>query len=902
MRRLRKLLLAMVVMGVCAVGAVAAEKLILVTDGAPAAHIVIAAEYAGGAGDRAADGNDPAAWAAQNVWDAAMEFQHYVEKMSGVRLPIVTDDQDVAGPLVLVGKSRLTDQILQLDVPAGRTKNLQDEGFVIWCKGDRLVLAGNDTPPYRGTRYAVCEMLNRLGVRWFMPGEFGEVVPAKDAIAVEEMVIRESPSFPIRDYWAHGRRNMPAEEKEWKIHNKMNPGIAGWYGVPGDGSVVHVLPPQDVFAAHPEWFALERDGTRNPHMPCMTNPEMIQYVAENIKEKARKGAWCCAFSADDGTPRCYCANCQKMASGFDGYGANLRDPMPEASITTEWIYFVSRVMDEVNKEFPDFVISTNGYANRDIPPELPPELGEFNKRGNLVIMFANICACTIHGYEDEHCWQMERQGQMVRRWCKLCDKVWRYGYNYTMLVSKGTLTPMVHRERVVIPLLKKWGLWGFQDQDEGDWSLTGVPTRIVRARLEWDADTDVDAFLDDYFAKWYGPAGEPVKAFYAALEDAFATSREHGHEDVILPQIYTDELLEKLGASIREAEQLAQSDAEKIHVRMDRLMYDYLVHYVAFEHCKQACDYARGIEHADRMLAINQELGQITDFMGYRPYPVYDMAWRRLQMLAELRKTSGPEGDLLVVLPEEARFCADPHDDGIFARWMEPEFDDAGWRTMRTTAGWQSQGLQDDKGRPYTGLAWYRFNVEVPQTDRQVALYAPAIVNEAWVWVNGGYAGHRPFIVQWSRPQLLEMDLSPLIRPGRTNQITLRVLCNTEVFGVNGIYNRMFLYARDGNPIARMAEMGAGAPPVIEKAGARTIEITPVPVAGQYQVWMGPNEDGRDARPLVRNPRPADDIPELPAGKVIYLFASYDDEQDRISKPSAPFAVDLRPEQVEQQR
>jgi hypothetical protein len=329
-------------------------------------------------------------------------------------------------------------------------------------------------------------------------------------------------------------------------------------------------------------------------------------------------------------------------------------------------------------------------------------------------------------------------------------------------------------------------------------------------------------------------------------------------------------------------------------------MYDYLVHFVAFEHTKQACDYTRAIAHADHMLAIRQELSQITDFMAYRPYPVYDMAWRRQQMLLELGKTSGPQGDLLAVLPEAAAFRTDPHDDGIFERWMEPEFDDADWRTMRTSAGWQSQGLRDEKGRPYTGLAWYRFNVEVPRTDREVVLYAPAIVNEAWVWVNGAYAGHRPFRVQWSRPQSLELNLSPLIKPGRTNQITFRVLCNTEVFGANGIYDRMFLYGRDNNPIARMAGMGAGASPVIENATARRIGITPVAGAGQYQVWMGPNEDGRDARLLACNPRPADDIPELPAGKLSYLFASYHDEQGRISKPSAPFAVDLRAEQIGQ--
>ncbi len=132
-----------------------------------------------------------------------------------------------------------------------------------------------------------------------------------------------------------------------------------------------------------------------------------------------------------------------------------------------------------------------------------------------------------------------------------------------------------------------------------------------------------------------------------------------------------------------------------------------------------------------------------------------------------------------------------------------------------------------------------------------------------------------------------------MIKPGQKNQITFRVLCNTRLFGVNGIYNRMFLYAGEDNPIARMAEMGVAEAPVIEKATARQIDIRLVPDAGEYQVWMSPHEDGRGAKLLARSTRPAHGIPELPAGEVTYLFASYNDAEGKISKPSKPFAVDL---------
>jgi hypothetical protein len=147
-------------------------------------------------------------------------------------LNIATDDQESSGPLILVGASRLTEDVKQ--IPHGLTPQLREEGFLIRCKGDRLVLAGNDEGPYYGTRYAVAELLNLLGVRWFMPGKFGEVVPQARKLAVPEMELLQRPDFPMRNYWQHHRGKMGDEDTEWKIRHKMNPRIFQWFGVPAD--------------------------------------------------------------------------------------------------------------------------------------------------------------------------------------------------------------------------------------------------------------------------------------------------------------------------------------------------------------------------------------------------------------------------------------------------------------------------------------------------------------------------------------------------------------------------------------------------------------------------------------------------------------------------------------------
>ncbi len=752
------------------------DNFILVQNGQPAATIVLAEKPS------------------ENAKVAAAELARYVHKISGAELPISSDKQTPGGRLILVGPSRLTERIDGLKIPSGLTPELREEGFVIYCRGDRLVLAGNDAGPYYGTRYAVAELLHRLGVRWFMPGDFGEVTPHSDTLVVPAMNVRQEPAFRMRNYWEHYKDNMGEQATEWKIHHKMNPRMQEWFGVPGDSSIRGYMPPKETVKEHPDWFALRRDGSRDENMPCMTSTGMIAHFVARVKADARAGKRYSAFAPDDGMPRCYCANCQRLANGFDGYGANDRDPLPEASISNEWFHFVNAILDQANEEFPKHKLVTNGYANRDIPPELR----DFNRRGNLVVMFANICACTLHAYDDPHCWQMRRQGQMLRQWGRLCDKVWIYNYSYTMLVSKFTMTPMVHRLRRNIPLLKEWNMLGFHDQDEADWSLTGIPSRLVRAALEWDTHADVDALLDDFYSRWFGHAAGPMKAYYDSFENAFEHTTAHGPEDVVLNSIYSPALLTKLEAELRKAERLAATETEKAHVALEQGMFEQVRDYVSMEGAKRECQFEFAAKFAEQLMGRQKQLHSLCPFLGYEPYAVYGPDWEAKRLRGLAAQTGGPEGKLVAVLPQYARGRTDPFDDGRYERFQDPAYDDARWKPLSTTLGWENQGLIDAEGHAFRGLVWYRMNVDVPASapGKSVHLCAPAVANEAWVWVNGQYAGRRPYQISWSRPQALDLEIGPLLRRGQRTQITFRVLNNIDVFGASGIYERMFLYSK----------------------------------------------------------------------------------------------------------
>jgi hypothetical protein len=799
----------MAILGMC--GCPSEAALTLVKDGQPATTIIVANSVAAElAAPPTADKLEEAV-PLSNAAVAAHEFQHYVQKITGAVLPIVSEDSAPAGPRVLIGTSSLTEQITGLQIPSGLTGDLHEEGFVIQCKDQTLVLAGNDAGPYYGTRYAVCDLLERLGVRWIIPGEFGEVIPRHATLTVPDMSIVERPDFVIRKV---------TDDDEWAVHNKLNARIFKWAGIVGDntlggsGSQGYLGGP-DVFAAHPEWFALNEDGkTRNPRLVCMTHPGAVQLVADKCKAEARarrgsgfQGEYS-TFAPDDGEPRCYCTNCQQRSLGLNLMITDERSIRPGGlGISQEWFYFVNEVLKEVNKEFPDWRIATNGYANRDTPPAFEGD-PNFNARGNLVVMFANIYACTLHAWDDPHCWQNQRQGQMIRGWSALSDKVYLYQYNYTMLAGKGTPTPTLTRIAHNTKLAKQWGIWGWVEENVDNRLCNGLMERYLRAKLYWDADTDPNDILNDLCEKWYGPAAKPMRQYYDTLDQAIATTRQHGHEEPILPPVYTADLLQQLDKHIRQAEALAGSGPEATRVHIDRLIHDHLRQYVLLEQAKRNADYRQAIAHIDNMVALRERVRPITPFILSRHQahsggvPLYgDVVWEKPILEQRLAQMDGTAGTLVSFLPERARFRTDPHDDGYYEQWFTPSFNDASWHTISTAAGWEGQdvpGLVDDRGFSYKGAAWYRMNIAAPAAtpDQGVTLVFPSIVNRVLVWINGRYAGASEFKGPWFRPNPAEIDISGLLTPGQTDQITLRVFCNENVWGANGLHERPYIYAK----------------------------------------------------------------------------------------------------------
>ncbi|MGD0090848.1 MAG: DUF4838 domain-containing protein [Planctomycetota bacterium] len=782
----------------------------LVQDGKPAATIIVAKEACDAKPWKPAVGTS--GLPAQKVRLAAEELQGYIEKISGAKLAIVSDDQAPALPkgqaAILVGASKQTEP-LKLNIPSGLTTARQEEGYVIIAKGDTLVLAGNDKGPYQGTFYAVAELLNRLGVRWFMPSAFGECVPKQSTIVVNDVEFRDQPSFFVRSWNGNLAPELHADDAIWRLRSKLTLDHNALIAIPGDSYLRQYLPDKELLKTHPEYFAKHLDGSVDENMISLSNPEAARLVAEKVKarikaERAKNPEFnSLGFAPDDGLPMDLGKETMTASLGFPDL-VGREGVITELSISEEWFRFMNKVCEEVVKDYPDFILTTNGYANRTLPPE------GVKPHPNLGIMFAAIWSDLLHSFDDPKSWQQQVQGQLLQRWGRICPRVFVYNYNFPMLVTGLTPMPLTRKIARNTPLIKKWGIVGFEDEQTFPWMAHGITSFYLRAKLYWNADANAKAILGDYFNTWYGPAAAPAQAYWDAIEEALESTPLLGHEDRILPYVYSDKLTEELEKQEARAEELAKDEPCKTRVRVDRLILEHLKGYLAMNRAEFLGNYPEALKQAERMFQQREALNRISGYFSIPetkdPHRVYfsgSYYWNLTDRKAFYQKlldlTTGKTGQLLVKAPREVKFSLDDADLGRYARWHDPGFDRSKWRMIDTATPFylQGDGMLDQRGIPYVGPVWYVFELDVPQEKigQPIHVFAPAVVAEAWVWTNGEFSGHRPYQEAYIRPASLDFDVTKQLKPGR-NVIGVRVsTSSSRIQASEGFQGPLFLYS-----------------------------------------------------------------------------------------------------------
>jgi hypothetical protein len=302
-------------------GMVEAADLILARDGKAEAVIVLS--------------EDPSSAARK----AAKVLSDHLFQISGARLEIVKDSELPQNTTcIAVGESTFTRKL------GVTTKGLGPGGILIRSFPGSIVILGTDdaTPSDRhGTHYAVTTFLEEsLGCRFLWPGELGKVVPTNTTIAIGPIDRTETPllrqrkirnmSYGDRD--AKGLLRLRATEEDYhRLRAKSEETESedgGWFTWQRLGGSLGLASSHAFGGAwdkwsenHPEWFAMQRNGSRDqselgPERSrfCISNEELIEAIAKEKIRELSAGAKSVAIGPNDGglATFCMCPECRKL--------------------------------------------------------------------------------------------------------------------------------------------------------------------------------------------------------------------------------------------------------------------------------------------------------------------------------------------------------------------------------------------------------------------------------------------------------------------------------------------------------------------------------------------------------------------------------------------------------------
>ncbi|MCI0491566.1 MAG: DUF4838 domain-containing protein, partial [Planctomycetes bacterium] len=433
---------------------------------------------------------------------AAKDLQHYLEKVSGAALPIVMEERLSS---VKPGTARIFLGACAVARDVVDRAKLQPEGFVIKSVGNDLYIVGRDTTyagmPVDGTFYGVCEFLERfLGVRWLMPGPFGEVVPKQTTIRIDTADVRQEPFL-----WQRRLRNKNEASAEWFRFQRMGSRVRVGYGHAYGGWW------DKYHEKYPDIFAQQPNGTRiNTNVRerlCVSNPTLWKLVAdEKIKElRANPQLTAASISPNDGGANKFC-NCERCLA-WDSPQVQLPGRLPGTfPLTDRYFRYYNEVAKLVAKEIPDRYLGCYAYSVYRTPPVQIDRL-----EPNLIVAYVGFST----SYTSDELRASSREEW--RRWSRLSKQV--------VLRPNQLIGPIgfpINWNRKTAEDLRYLAANGLcaidHDGCVGNWATHGLHYYVL-AKLLWNPHAPVQPIVDDYCRSAYGLGAEAMKTYFGLLEE-----------------------------------------------------------------------------------------------------------------------------------------------------------------------------------------------------------------------------------------------------------------------------------------------------------------------------------------------------------------------------------------------
>lgn len=453
---------------------------------------------------------------------AVADLQLYLQKITGLQIEVVQGDP--AGKFaILVG-----------DVPANadlqpviEQEQLGREGFVLDIAPQRVRIVGGSK---FGTAYGVYEFLERLGVRWLFPGQWGEVVPRAATVSLPACRFTDKPGFLIRrmavnyyydprlykyDRALYPQVNQDAQADAraaaeavgaWKRRNRQN--TSGFFGHS------HLIPPQKYGQEHPEWFA-QIDGRRELDPGnwklCHANQGMVQQAIQDVLADIRRRKADKKPQVDDGFQHLLADYFIISVSPTDGGGfCRCDDCLKMGAISDRLQIFANQIADAVRQEFPDYWVGYYGaYSEAQMPPTVKAHPG-------VMVFLTNYTRSFFYDLTETANTPFREK---LTAWMPACPN--RATADFDGIPEWWGFGPLsyVAVHKVDYPWYSAHGIRGISTHASIGWAATGYSSYIT-GKMWWHPDADVEALRRDFVESAFGEAFAPMWRYHERLDKA----------------------------------------------------------------------------------------------------------------------------------------------------------------------------------------------------------------------------------------------------------------------------------------------------------------------------------------------------------------------------------------------
>jgi len=534
---------------------------------------------------------------------AVGDLQRVLRLMSDATLP-------VQGATTQTGSRSTPGPVIRLQLNNKRKWAHGDAYHLFTRKNDVVIESGH----FDGLRQGIYSLLtDYLDCHWFLPGEVGEEIPrpANRTVVLGQIDEEKSPSFSSVGGMGGGR-NWDARNRTLINRGRMSFGHS-WRSL--------ISPQEFPYDKFPDMWARDRQGKiRNFDMPgawsftnfCTTSPQVLEVVAKKINQRLLSPeALVGSLEPNDYSLQCLCDRCLALDAK---YGVVNQDGN---YVTDRLLHFSQEIYNRLEPQNKDKYLGILVYARQiELPKSAVP-----HPHHTGIICHMDWVYDHTRPINDPTSPQNRDFYRLMKGWTKILPQAGFYDYygHYRILGPWG----IIHKMREDLPEFRDLGGDYLMIEAQSNFGIHGL-NLYVASRLAWDVDTDVDALIDEFCTKFYGPAAEPMRNYWLAIERRYALTRPG--PDAIDRVTANPELWQELEGYLKQAEaSVAGADkrfADRIMFHRDgfelgRRQYEFIRVYAARDKIVEPAKTLAYLEETSQWL--NQMKKKYVASEGYWP-------------------------------------------------------------------------------------------------------------------------------------------------------------------------------------------------------------------------------------------------------------------------------------------